>query len=218
MKYKSIILPLALFSLFSILLCVTRMIVVGNLRYSFLNWNLFLAWVPFALSIVVSFLFAKKKRFKLSILLGGLMWLLFLPNTVYVLTDMIHLTVKDFVPLWFDLVLILSYAMNSLFLGIMSLLLIHRLAQKMWGKFIGWLFVNAVVFLSSYGVYLGRFFRWNSWDLWSNPKNLFESVSFTLLDPLSNSRTLVFTLLFFCLSMIIYMFFYSIEELKPREK
>ena len=217
MKYKSIILPQALFSLFSIFLGGTRIIVVGNLRYVFLNWNLFLAWVPFILSLAVYFLFRKKKRFKLAIIFGGVFWLLFLPNTAYVLTDMLHLTQKDYVPLWFDLVLILSYAMNSLFLGVMSLLLIHRLAQKMWGKFTGWLFVNTVVFLSSYGVYLGRFFRWNSWDLLSNPKNLFESVSFTLLDPLSNFRTLVFTLLFFCLSMVIYLFFYSIEELKPRE-
>jgi len=72
MKYKSIILPQALFSLFSIFLGGTRIIVVGNLRYVFLNWNLFLAWVPFILSLAVYFLFRKKKRFKLAIIFGAI--------------------------------------------------------------------------------------------------------------------------------------------------
>jgi uncharacterized membrane protein len=106
----------------------------------------------------------------LVILLAILLWLLFFPNAPYILTDLLHLAhPRPDVPLWFDMLLIIWFAWTGLLLGLVSLFLMHGIVIREFGRVIGWGFVLAVGILSGLGVYIGRFLRWNSWDLLLQP-------------------------------------------------
>src|SRR5436190_19892188 len=104
---------------FSCLLLSTRIMVTGYTTYLFLVWNLFLAFVPYAITQWLwthSWVVGNKWKL-LGLLLG---WLLFIPNSFYILTDLFHLDEFDSAPKWFDLLLIFSFAWNGLLLGIIS--------------------------------------------------------------------------------------------------
>ena len=98
-----------------------------------------------------------------------MLWLLFLPNAPYIVTDFVHLTARSTVPLWFDGVELSAFAWTGMLLGFVSLYLVHAVARHRFGGTAGWLGVLAVLGLVSAGVYLGRVKRWNSWDLITQP-------------------------------------------------
>jgi uncharacterized membrane protein len=142
-------------------------------HFLFLNWNLFLAFVPWILtSLVILNPKIQQSKFTLFILLGT--WVLFFPNAPYILTDLFHLSYNSSMPIWFDLVLILSYAWVGLLYGFFSLRDIEDLLQKKIKKSIVRLLIIILLFLGSFGIYLGRFLRWNSWNLVNKPNQLFE--------------------------------------------
>ena len=92
---------------FSCLLLCARVIATGYVTYIFLVWNLFLAFIPYAIS---SWLYdnrgAIKSRLKQAAVIAA--WLLFIPNSFYILTDLFHLDEFDSAPKWFDFLLIFS--------------------------------------------------------------------------------------------------------------
>src|SRR5687768_15042246 len=151
-----------------------RIMLSGSTDYVFLIWNLFLAWIPLGMAYFVSF--AKKRRYVLiTVPLAATLWLLFLPNAPYILTDLQHLSYPyGGVPVWFDMLLINWFAWTGLLLGIFSLFLMHDIVRRMIGRWAGWFFVLSVSLLSGLGIYLGRFLRWNSWDLLFRPLELLE--------------------------------------------
>lgn len=171
-----------------------RIQLTGNTLFTPLSWNLFLAWVPFPLALLVHR--AHRRGAPGALLVAGLVpWLLFLPNAPYLLTDFIHLYPRPGVPLWFDAALIGAHAGVGLLVGLVSLLLVHRVAAERWGAAIGWLVSVAALLLSTLGVYLGRVLRFNSWDVVTDPLALLGVVLQRLVDPLGNPRlNLVFGL------------------------
>lgn len=160
---------LALLSLFSVALVATRYVYSGEPRFGGLIWNLVLAWIPFGLSIVIYDRSRAGAR-TLSLVALGLLWLLFLPNAPYIVTDFKHLVPSASAPLWFDIVVIAAPAWTGMLLGFLSLYLMQGVVRGVAGPRPAWAFAVAVLGLSSFGIYIGRALRWNSWDVLADPR------------------------------------------------
>ena len=159
--------------------------------FAFLFWNLFLAWVPYVLALVMTGLHrARASGWLLGVI--GVGWLAFLPNAPYILTDFIHLGRAGGVPLWFDAALIGTFAATGLALGLASLLVVHHVVEARAGRAVGWMVALGSLVLSAIGVYLGRFPRFNSWDVVTDPLSLVAVVVQRLADPFGNPFLLRF--------------------------
>jgi uncharacterized membrane protein len=196
-------------------LVVARMIWTRHLIYGFLIWNLFLAWMP----LLFAFLAQDEAqtptgaRWRLAALAGA--WLLFFPNAPYILTDLIHLTTKFYFHFWIDLTLILLCAFTGFVLGFLSLYLMQSLVVQRFGRIVGWLFVMATAALSSLGVYLGRFLRFNSWDVVVRPGKIYHRLDAWLDGPMLNHSAAGFLLLFATFLFITYVMLYALTHLSP---
>lgn len=184
-------------------------------RFLWMIWNLFLAFIPFAIS---SFILPRPQLHSRWVFLPTLaLWLLFFPNAPYVITDLIHLKPGYGIPLWYDLLLLMSFAWNSLLLGLVSLSDMQSIVQRKFGGLMGWVFVVTTLGLSGFGIYLGRFLRWNSWDLFTNPGALFSDIAEQVLNPLENLPTYTFTFGFAAFLLLAYLIFkqLAVVEQKP---
>ena len=174
---------LILCSVFSIGLMVWRIIYTGQLLFAFLVWNLFLAFVPFAISKKISQVsICKKWKF----IVCSLVWVIFLPNAFYIITDLFHLDMNEDVPLWYDLALLWSFAWSGLLFGILSVQHMERLFEEHVGKKPGLLFVLPLMVMNGFGVYIGRYMRFNSWDVLTNPFQLISDVVYLFVHPIRN--------------------------------
>src|ERR687887_630785 len=133
-----------------------------------LVWNLFLAWIPVGFALL---LYDRHvRRAGLATVAGlGLLWLLFFPNAPYIVTDFKYLAGSTGREFWFDGALIGTAATTGLLLGFVSLYLLQAIVRRGVGARCGWLFVFAALGLGSFGIYLGRVLRWNSWDIFAPP-------------------------------------------------
>jgi uncharacterized membrane protein len=175
--------------------------------YRFLVWNLFLAWIPYVSSLLAAWLHQTRPRqWWLLVLLGGV-WLLFFPNAPYIITDFLHLQMRWAVPMWYDTVLIAAFSWTGLFLGIFSLRAMQSLVRAFLGPAISWLFVLGALVASSLGIYIGRFLRWNSWDLLLHPQSIWTDVTVRLANPLVYRQTFGVTVLFAAFLLVCYLTF-----------
>lgn len=187
---------------FSIALLLVRVIQTGSLQYTFLLWNLFLAWVPFFISTLMERYGAARWRLPLWILAAGA-WLLYLPNAPYILTDLYHLP-EGGAPMWFDLILILSFAWNGLTLGFQSIRQMQDIFIARFPQCPVQLFITPVMLLCGWGVYIGRYLRWNSWDLILQPVPLLQQTSAMVLHPLQYSHVWGFTI---CMGLFMHLLY-----------
>jgi uncharacterized membrane protein len=180
---------LVLFSLYCIGLGIARVIHTGSSQYDFLIWNLFLAWIPFVAAWSLASAVDRGAR-PLRLILLGLVWLLFFPNAPYIVTDFIHLRGPAPAPLWFDVVLIASFAFTGLLLGFLSLSLVQQLVTDTAGAALGWLVAAVALVLAAFGIFIGRFEARNSWDVIVKPGPLVHDTWHELTSPAAYPRTL----------------------------
>ena len=201
----------------SVALVMARIVWTGRFGYSFLVWNLFLAWLPmiFALLACENYQKTSGRDWRFLGLAGA--WLLFFPNAPYIFTDLIHLTKRFYPYFWVDLSLILLCALTGLVLGFVSLYLMQSVVERMLGRAASWLFVAAVAALTGFGIYLGRFMRFNSWDVVFKPRQVYHGIGNWVADPLANSTSLAFPLLFGTFVFITYLMLYALTHL-PRSQ
>jgi len=199
-SYKKIIIPLT----FSLLLLLVRVILTGQLTYAFLAWNLFLAWIPFVISQKLS---VANNWWKILLLFSA--WLLFLPNAPYIITDFLHLRQRPPIPYWYDILLLFSAAVNGLLLGLASLLVVEKFLIQRYGNRISALLMFCSFFLSSFGVYIGRYLRWNSWDIITNPNDIAADILERVLNPFDHFGTWSVTFLF---GSFFYIIYYSVKN------
>lgn len=154
-------------------------------RFTFLFWNLFLAWVPWLLSSALP-----RTRWLFWPL--ATLWLAFFPNAPYLLTDLIHLRPRDGAPLWFDVLLFAAFGLAGCAVGWASLSAVHRELHRRWGATRAALAVVTCVVLCGVGVFLGRFARLNSWELFTDPLDVAQTAAASLQQP----HALVFSLAF----------------------
>lgn len=195
---------LAIFSIFNTSLVFFRIYYSSFSTFRFLIWNLFLAWIPYLISLAVV-AYAPKMKNKILIALMIFAWLLFFPNAPYIFTDLFHLRPRGTVPFWYDMILIISFAVNGWFLGLVSLINIQEYIRKSWSLAKSWVVAISALFLASFGIYLGRFLRWNSWDLLLHPLDLLKDILDRMIDPISHPLTFAVTFLFFIFLSLNYL-------------
>ena len=156
---------------FSTLMVLIRIFYTGTITFIFLEWNLFLAFVPY---FIAQWLTGKPSVIKNKWLFGAVFfaWLLFIPNAFYILTDLFHLPENNNTPLWFDLLLIFSFAWNGLMAGILSIRQMEKIVQIKWGAKHELIFLAPIMLLNALGIFIGRYLRYNSWDVITNPFRL----------------------------------------------
>ncbi len=195
------------FFAFIVLLIGVRYIYSGKLHYLFLVWNIFLAWIPFAISSLFKEI-GTKPKWKQVLLFCS--WLAFFPNALYIVTDLIHLDIESDIPKWFDAVLVFSSSMLGLMMAFVSLFRVEKYLQKMVNRNFQSALILIILFLGSFGVYLGRFLRWNSWDIVSNPFGLLTSIGSRIIYPFNYLQTWGITAVF---TILFYLLYISIKKL-----
>lgn len=179
---------LLIFSIFCMVLLSFRMLLTESLFYGFLVWNLFLAMVPYGISSWLTHThWIRKHSFPLLLFLG--IWLLFLPNAPYVITDLKHLRYAKSSLSWFDPFMLFAFALNSLLYGVISIQHIFQIAKEIWNRRMAKLLIFFVVFLCGFGIYLGRYLRWNSWEFFTHPFQLIQDCIWSLIHPSYRIRT-----------------------------
>lgn len=157
--------------------------------WSWLVVNLVLAWIPLLLGRVAV-------RGPAWFVLLGVPWLLFLPNAPYLLSDLVHLRSRPTVPIWFDAALLGGIGALGLAIGVRSLLDVTQALERWLGRWTAAVVRNVVPVLCGYGIWLGRFERWNSWDLVLRPEAVLAEVLPTFLRPHDHPRTWAVTVTF----------------------
>jgi len=203
---------LSIISLSAIILLAFR-IYSYNWNFIFLVWNLFLAWVPLLFMSVV-WKYEAKRKSPLWLLTGCfLIWLLFFPNAPYIITDFKHLRNVPENMIWFDALMIFNFSVAGFLAGLYSIRILHRILVLRWNNAVAWLIVMISMLLSGFGVYLGRYGRWNSWDVITQPKALLHGIASSLLDPFAIKHTFTFSFVM----MLLYFAFHFFAELKKHE-
>jgi uncharacterized membrane protein len=199
---------LMLSSVFSIALAFARVAYTGQLMFISLIWNLFLAFIPYTLTrLLMQRPDWVENKWKFG--LAGFVWLLFIPNSFYIITDLFHLEERAVIPLWFDLALIFSFAWNGLLMGILSVRQMEKLWQLKWQQN-ELLFIYPIMLLNAFGIYIGRYLRYNSWDIVSNPFGLSEDIVYLLIHPIRNRFDWS---MIFCFSVFMTLIYLTIKKL-----
>lgn len=189
---------------FSMLMVMARIVYTGELTFTMLVWNLFLAYVPFFITgwlqnhpnwIEVRWKFAA----------AFLCWLVFVPNSFYIITDLFHLRGYYSMPMWFDLALILSFAWNGLLVGVLSVRDMERMTRLHLGYRNELYFIYPIMFLNAFGVYIGRYLRFNSWDIIASPFGLAFDIVDILVHPVVYKNAWAMVICYGTLMSLIYI-------------
>ena len=192
---------------FSIALNIIRILYTGNIGFAFLAWNLFLALLP----LYFSHRLDNSRSAGLAPYGWAALWLLFFPNAAYIVTDLFHLRERPPVPQWFDLVLLFSTALNGLIAGFLSLYQVEQWLSRRFSKAIVHLCLVFIMLLNGFGIYMGRYLRWNSWDLLVHPFRMSRNLSEHVIYPGLHLQGWGLTLLFACW---MYLFYFSFRKWK----
>jgi uncharacterized membrane protein len=220
-KYKiGIFLLLSAASAICVSLVVARIMYSDSRRYLSLIWNLFLAWIPFILAYLAYMLSWRRVLLILVIPIFAFMWLIFFPNAPYILTDLQHLSqIPASAPVWYDVIMLVWFSWTGMLLGIVSLSLMQEIIRREFSRTLGWIFVFGVSALSSVGVYVGRFFRLNSWDIFQAPAETADNIWSWLADPSIKSVGFIglYTLFFVFIYLTMYAFGHILQENQPSQ-
>jgi len=202
---RNLFYPIALSTFLVFGYFVGRVILSNQVSFRFVPWNVFLAWLPYIFSLVMAAIHQIRPRWWWAQIIPGGLWLLFLPNAFYIMTDLIHLTQGLSIPIWYDAGLLAITAWTGIFLAIVSLHIVQGIVQSYLGTWISWGFALIVVGLSGYGVYLGRFLRWNSWDVLSDPVGIAYDTLDPLINPITNADKIGFMVMYTSLFLVTYL-------------
>jgi len=201
---------LVLSALFSFLLLAIRIQITHRLFYGFLVWNLCLAVVPYAITIYLN---NRPQLKKIQLFIGFSFWLAFLPNAPYIVTDFVHLKLSHFPIIYLDILMVFMFASNGLILFYLSLRDMLKLMEPYFKKRSKSIVTVALILLTSFGVYLGRFLRYNSWEVLSNPQILFTDIWSMVIAPLEHREVWSFTL---CYSAFLGLGYFITNQFSKR--
>lgn len=188
---------LGLLSLLTVALLAIRILVTGSWRYWFIPENLLLAWLPLVLSWLLLKRLKKTRWLTWRNLLLTFLWLVFLPNSWYVLTDFVHVYPTGEISHFYDIALMTMLVSCGFILGFASLYMVHRRLIKPFGLRTSHILVGVIILISSFAIYMGRDLRWNSWDLVASPGELIFDISDRIIDPFGHPRAVSLTGLLF---------------------
>jgi uncharacterized membrane protein len=168
--------------------------------------------MPYLFSFWAAAWYAFRSKRWWVIIFPGFFWLIFFPNAPYIITDFLHLKDRPGIPIWYDILMLASFAWTGCFLAIASLRTMQNIVKNHVGPVISWLFAGFVLTLGGLGIYLGRFSRWNSWDIFTSPKEILYDVASRVMNPFSNLNFIGFTLIFTAFLLVCYLMFISIQK------
>lgn len=196
----------------SIGLVFARVAYSDSARHLGLIWNLFLAWIPFMLAYFAYVVPWRRAALYLILPLIAFLWLIFFPNAPYMLTDLQDLARRAAgAPLWYDVIVVVWCTWTGMLLGVISLYLMQDLVVRTFGRPAGWLFVFVISGLSSFGIYIGRFVRLNSWDILQDPAETTQEILGIVIDP--SMRLAAFTLLYTIFFLFVFLLLYSFSHM-----
>ena len=196
-----------LLMLFSFAILFIRISITKTLYYSFLVWNVFLAVIPY---IITMYLSDKKKLNKINFAIFFAVWLAFLPNAPYIITDLFHLSRSTFNNIWIDTLVISTFAITGMLLFYFSLFQMKNLLIEFLSRKKSEAIIITTIFLSAFGIYIGRFLRYNSWEILSDPLQLFSDIINMVIYPIENKDVWLFTI---CFGLFLWIGFYAIKHL-----
>lgn len=209
---------IAVFTLLNVACAICIMLVVARVAYSDsqrhigLIWNLFLAWIPFMLAYFAHLVSWRRASLYLIIPVIAFLWLIFFPNAPYMLTDLQDLARQATdAPLWYDVIIVVWCSWTGMMLGVVSLYLMQDIIMRTFGRAPGWIFVFVISALSSFGIYIGRFVRLNSWDILQNPAETAQEILGIVVDP--SMRLAAFTLGYSSFFLFVFLLLYSFSHM-----
>lgn len=209
---------IAVFALLNLACAICIMLVAARVAYSDseryigLIWNLFLAWIPFILAYFAHLVSWRRATLYLIIPAIAFLWLIFFPNAPYMLTDLQDLARQATdAPLWYDVIIVVWSSWTGMMLGVVSLYLMQDIIARTFGRKTGWLFVFVISGLSSFGIYIGRFVRLNSWDILQNPAETAQEILGIVVDP--SMRLAAFTLGYSGFFLFVFLLLYSFSHM-----
>lgn len=204
---------LAFLSMICCGLLILRVEYTGSRYYTFMIWNLFLSSIPWMISTALRTMPLLRKS-RLLICLFFCVWLLFFPNAPYILTDLFHLSNKNGAPIWYDLLMLLTFALTGLLFGFMSLWDIEVLMTMVINKTAVEILMSLLLFVCAFGIYLGRYLRWNSWDIISSPLGLAKDIAIRILNPGMFPGAWGMTLMYGAFLNIAYISFRKVRKMR----
>lgn len=142
-------------------------------------------------------------------------WLVFYPNAPYIFTDFIHVVrraglgnlaarwMSEYDLLWYDIVMNSAFAFVGHYLGLVSMYLMHGTMRSLFGRVAGWATMVPAILLSGFGIHIGRFARFNSWDLAFYPVDSIKVMLRSIVDPAAALFSLAFAL-FIAITYLMY--------------
>ncbi|USB32190.1 DUF1361 domain-containing protein [Paenibacillus sp. YPG26] len=200
----------------------------GRDIYTFLYWNMFLAWIPAGLALLLDWIYVYIQRKSVTriilFVVIGTQWLLFYPNSAYLITDQLHPFAKfqmengvrswHGIEFWYHILLFFSVAVIGVLLGIYSLFSVQELVRRSLGRTKSWIFAVVTLALTSFGIYLGRFIRWNSWDAINSPWQVMEQVVSMFADAEELGRMIPFTGMIMTILLFSYLIVYGFSKMR----
>lgn len=190
----------------ALLLLALRIIATSTFDFSFMVWNLTLSLMAVGAAFLFAFFWREGRR--AWTITFFFIWLFLLPNTFYMLTDFIHLGETADINLLFDIVMISLFAIAGFVQGCIALWVVHRPFIRHFGRLNAHLLIGLIMLASSFAIDMGRFLRWNSWDILVHPQTLLFDISDTFLNPLNYNRSFLVTGVFFIATLSVYVSFW----------
>ena len=203
---------MALSAFFCLGISLFRCFYTKGTLFLFLNWNLFLAFIPWALTSL-SVIKPKIRHSKIKVFFLLLAWLLFFPNAPYILTDLFYLRRQTTMPIWYDLLLILSFAWTGLLFGFLSLWDIEGILARGIGQAQVTVISTVFLFTGSFGIYIGRYLRWNSWDIFTDTFELMNDIRDRFVNPFGHRTTWGMTIF---MGLFLNMLYWSFRLIRKR--
>lgn len=177
----------------------------GGFVASYLVVNLVLAWIPLGLVLWLRLCLRRKPWSSWEAMGLSLLWLIFLPNTFYMISDFIHLADVNPQQLLFNAVMFTSFIYIGVLLGFSSLYIIHQELAKRFSFKTTVTAIGLALLACSFAIYIGRDLRWNTWDIATDPTGVLFEVSTRLLHPSQYPQVLAVVMPFFALLGSMYM-------------
>ncbi len=170
----------------------------------YLSWNLLLAWLPLVFALRLTAVLRRKLWSSWEALAVSLLWIAFLPNSFYLISDYIHLQEVQPADILYNAVMFTSFVMTGVVLGFSSLYLVHWQLRRRFTDREAAFWVGATLLMCSIAIYMGRDLRWNTWDLLVNPAGLLFDISDRLRHPAAYPQMLLVIAAFFVLLTGLY--------------
>lgn len=190
---------------FTFVLIFLRIFLFGSSSLKYILWNIFLAFIPFFISYTLLSLLKNNRLSKIIFIAGIIFWILFIPNAPYLVTDIIHIGEIRAVPIIYDALLLFNSALIGLLFGVYSISHIEQILKIKYSQKIASLVIFVTIFFISFGIYIGRFLRFDSWDIFENPISFTRAIGEIFMDKGYLVESFLYTILFFSFTSVFYL-------------